>query len=94
MNFSNESIIQCTKNNVCCDLGGEMVILNLKDSAYYGLDPIGKRVWSLIQEPTSFEKLLNQLLDEYEVDVEKCREDLESWVVELAETGLVEVRND
>lgn len=82
------------KNNVSCDLGGEMVILNLKDSAYYGVDPIGKRVWSLIQEETSFENILNRLLDEYDVDAETCRKDLISLLDEMAGVGLIEVRND
>jgi hypothetical protein len=94
MNFSENSIIQCNKDNVCCDLGKEMVVLNLKDSAYYGIDPIGKRVWSLIQEQTSFQHILNQLLDEYDVDAETCRKDLVSLLDEMSVVGLIEVRND
>ena len=71
-----------------------MVILNMKDSAYYGMDSIGKKVWALIQEQTSFQNILNHLLDEYDVDAETCRKDLVSLLDELAGVGLIEVRND
>ena len=31
--------------------GDEVVLLNLRDGVYYGLDGVGARVWTLVQEP-------------------------------------------
>ena len=40
-----------TKDQVSCDLAGEAAILNIKSGVYYGLDPVGARIWNLMQEP-------------------------------------------
>lgn len=49
------------------DLAGEVVILNLKSGYYYGLNPMGTAIWHLLQTHHSLEKVLNALLEEYEV---------------------------
>jgi len=49
--LSEESRLVVSKDQVSCDLAGEAAILNLKNGVYYGLDPVGARIWNLIQEP-------------------------------------------
>ena len=61
------SIVATAKDQVWCELAGEAVILNLKSGVYYGLSPVGARVWSLIQEPKIVSAVLDMLLEEYEV---------------------------
>ena len=34
-----------TRAQASCDLGGEAVLLNLESGQYYGLDPVGARIW-------------------------------------------------
>ena len=46
--FPDHAIIRVAGEVVATDLGDEAAILNLKDGVYYGLDPVGARVWSLI----------------------------------------------
>lgn len=36
---------------VSCDLGGEAAILHLTTGTYYGLDPVGARIWTLLEQP-------------------------------------------
>ncbi|MGH9865973.1 MAG: PqqD family protein, partial [Candidatus Acidiferrales bacterium] len=49
--FTNDAIIVATKQQVSCELGEEAAILNMKNSVYYGLDPVGARIWRLLQQP-------------------------------------------
>jgi hypothetical protein len=81
------------KDQVSSDLGGEVAILDLKAGVYYGLDAVGARIWSLIQEPRTVNEIRDILLEEYEVEPERCEHDLLALLRRLADEGLVEVRN-
>ena len=87
-----DSTIVATKEQVSADLAGESVILNLKSGVYYGLDPLGATVWGLIQKPKSLSEVRDAVLQEYEVEPERCERDLMALFQELAEEGLVEVK--
>lgn len=75
------------------DLQGEQVILDLSSGVYFGLDPMGTRIWHLLQEHQSLQKVLDSLVEEYEVTEAQCTQDLLSFVALLLEKRLVEVRN-
>ena len=53
---------------VSCDLDGEAAILNIKDGIYYGLDPIGAKIWNLIQKPILLKEVVETIWNEYDVD--------------------------
>jgi hypothetical protein len=89
--ISTSSVIVAAQDQVSSDLGKEAVILNLKNGVYYGLDAVGTRVWSLIQEPRAVHEIRDVLLNEYEVEPERCEGDLLALLEELAAENLVEV---
>jgi|SRR5215216_695016 len=88
------SIVVAEKDYVSSDLGGEVAILSLKGGVYYGLDAVGARIWDLIQKPRSVNEIWRILLEEYDVDPERCKRDLLTLLQELSTEGLVEVRNE
>jgi hypothetical protein len=90
--LTKESIVTVSKDQVACDMAEESAILDLKSGQYYGLNPIGTRIWALIQEPTPVVDILSKLLNEYEVDAERCERDLLTLIEELERKGLVEIR--
>ena len=90
---SGSSTVVAPKDQVSSDLGGEVAILDLKAGVYYGLDAVGARIWSLIQEPRTVNEIRDILLEEYDVEPERCERDLLVLLRRLADEGLVEVRN-
>lgn len=82
------------KEQVSCDLGGEAAILNLKSAVYYGLDPVGARIWNLIQEPKRIKEIYEILLKEYNVEPGRCERDLLALLEKLVEEGLIEVKDE
>ena len=90
--LSDDSRISVTQDQVSCDLAGEAAILNLKNSVYYGLDPVGARVWNLIQEPKTLAEIRDTLLGIYDVDSLKLESDLRALLTELAEQGLIDIQ--
>ena len=88
------SLVKAAKEQVSCDLGGEAVILNLKSGEYFGLDPVGARVWSLIQELRSVKAVRDTILEEYDVEPEVCQRDLLALLRDMADQSLIEVENE
>ena len=88
------SIIVASKEQVCCNLEEEAVMLSLEKGKYYGLDPVGTRIWSLVQEPRAVNDILDALLQEYDVEPARCKQDLMALLEKLATEGLIEVRNE
>jgi hypothetical protein len=90
--LSADSIVVMAPEQISCPLGEESAILNLKNSMYYGLDPVGARVWSLLQQPRSVGEIRDTLLSEYEVEADRCEADLLALLEKMRGEGLIEVR--
>jgi len=91
--ISKDTIVVASKDQVSSDLAGEVVTLNLKNGTYYGLDEVGARVWSLIQQPCAVGTIRDAILAEYEVEPERCEHDLLALLQDLENAGLIEVDN-
>ena len=66
--------------------------MNTKHGIYYGLDPIGTEVWKLLQTPRKISDIQELLLQEYEVEAQRCERDLLALLEDLLGAGLIEVR--
>jgi hypothetical protein len=62
-------------------VGEETVILDLASGTYFGLDPVGARIWQLLTEGKTLDDVCATMLAEYEV----TREDIERDVLGLTE---------
>jgi hypothetical protein len=78
-------------DQVSCDVAGEIAILNLRDGVYYGLNPVGARIWTLIQQPTPVAEIKSVILAEFEVEPVACEADLLRVLSDLASYGLLDV---
>jgi len=90
--LSLHSIVVAISEQVSCPLGDESAILNLKNSVYYGMNPVGARVWNLVQQPKSVSQLRDALLEEYEVEAAQCERDLLDLLEQMRVEGLIEIR--
>lgn len=72
-------------------VGDETVILDLESGTYFGLDPVGARMWQLLGEGKSFAEVCNAILDEYDVPRERLEADLLALAAQLAEHRLISV---
>jgi hypothetical protein len=92
--ISLDSVVTVSKDQVSCSLEDEIAIVQLKAGIYYGLDPVGARIWELIATPRSVRAVRDALIAEYEVDAERCEHDVVTLLRTMAEAGLVEVSDE
>lgn len=67
----------------------EAVILSIANNHYYGLNDLATRVWQLLVEHGDPERVIAAVLEEYEVDEVTLRRDLEVFLSNLEQRGLV-----
>lgn len=76
------------------DINGEVVMLSIRNGEYYSLNSVGSCIWDLLQEPCTFQNLVNTLLDTYEVSPEKGINDTLPLLYELLNKGLIEISDE
>lgn len=85
------SLLVQSRAQISTDLGTEAVILNMKTGVYHGLNAVGTRIWNLLAQSMTVNDILNVLLQEYEVEPDRCEHDLLALLQKLADKGLIEV---
>ena len=86
-----ETKIKIPKDILFRELEGEAVLLNLKTGVYFGLNPLGTRIWHLMQKLGSLKPALKTLLAEYTVDASRCEADLRDLAASLHKSGLIQI---
>jgi len=86
-----KTIIERSTDQVSSVLDGEVVILNTNTGKYFNLNPVGSRVWEMIETPCSIESIVARILDEYSVDSVKCQHDILQLTGKLLDANLVKV---
>lgn len=88
-----DSVVGVSSRQISSAMGAEQAILQLDSGKYFGLNPVGARIWQLAAEPRKVGDILATLLAEYEVPADRCRADLLAVLHQLHAAGLIEVRN-
>ena len=76
------------------ELDGEAVLLDLAGESYFRLNEAGLRVWQLLTENGDPELAFCRLLEEFEVDRQTLRDDMEKLLSQLLEEGLLRLSSD
>jgi Coenzyme PQQ synthesis protein D (PqqD) len=80
-----------TEGMMTAPVDNEIVILNLKGNNYISLDPIGRRIWELLEVSINVADLCRKLESEFEGTQVQICDDVISFLGELEREGLVRV---
>jgi len=84
-----ETILQRKTDLLFNEIDGEVVMLSIENSEYYGMDKVGSRIWELLEQPLSFKELVAKLTEEYEVSEQQCADDTMAFLKKLTDKKLV-----
>ncbi|MEY2878056.1 MAG: hypothetical protein RLZZ15_436 [Verrucomicrobiota bacterium] len=65
------------------------VLVDSREGLYFGVNRVGARIWSLLEQPRSVAELVETLTGEFTVDAAACRRETESFLGQLVTQGLV-----
>lgn len=89
--ISLDGTVRIGDDTVFRELAGEAVLLQLEAGMYYGLDPVGTRLWQLMAERGRLRDVFEAAVQEFDIDNETLQRDLLALVATLAEKKLVTV---
>ncbi len=76
------------------EVGEETILLDTQGGRYFGLDPVGTRMWQLLRKHGALRSVYETLLAEYEVTPERLEFDLLALTTKLIEKGLARIQSD
>jgi hypothetical protein len=91
MRLRDDARIAEQDDTVVREVNGEAVLLHLVSERYYVLDEPSTRMWRALVESPTFADATRALGEEFDVEVDVLRRDLERFVGELLDAGLVSV---
>jgi len=86
-----ESRIAMSPDVLVRQVGEESVLLDLKSERYLGLDDVSARFWQVLTTAESVQAACDVLAGEFDVEPARLRGDLNDFVQELLELGLVQL---
>ncbi|MDO9069797.1 MAG: PqqD family protein [Deltaproteobacteria bacterium] len=85
-----DNLILCRKvDKLSTEMEQETVILDLASGVYSGLDEVGTTIWNILEQPQSFGDICQRIMAEYKVEEHVCRNDLLTFLKDLADNGLI-----
>lgn len=84
------STLKIADNVLFQEVDGEAVLLSLDEGCYYGLDELGTRIWKLIHQDLDNEQMVAAIVQEYDVAPEQARRDLDKFLGDLEQSGLIQ----
>jgi hypothetical protein len=86
-----ETVIARRGELLTAAVDGDLVMLDPKSSVYFGLDPVGNRIWELLERPRSVDELCHALEGEFDVTAETCQADVLGFLEQLSDAELLEI---
>ena len=72
------------------EVGADVVALHIGDGQCYGMENVTAVVWALLSEPLDLDRLCEQLVAKYDVEVARCRQEVSALLEQMQQQGLVE----
>jgi len=79
---------------VCREVGGESILVPIRNrvgdlESIFVLSPVASRIWSLLDAPTSAERIVDEICTEFEVERETAQADVNELLASLELASLV-----
>jgi len=88
--FSPATIVVRSSGLMAAEVDQEIVALNIEKGLCYGLNPVGSRIWHLLENPILVSDICKALIAEYQVDPETCQQEVLALLRELHAEGMID----
>ena len=84
-----QTVLKRKSGLMTANMNGDAVMMDISTGKYFNLGQTGGRIWELLEEPMTIEKLLRTLTAEYDVSYERCKADTLPFLQKMADKGLL-----
>jgi Coenzyme PQQ synthesis protein D (PqqD) len=76
---------------VATEMDGDIVMMHISSGQYFGISGVGSRIWALLEHPITLDELISTIVNEYVVDEQTCRNDIQKFMQSLLEQGAAHI---
>lgn len=80
---------QRTPETIFALVDKDVVALHVERGKCYGMEKVSADIWDMLAEPRSVGQLCQTLTQRYEVDPDRCKAEVEQFLGQLVEEGLI-----
>lgn len=73
------------------DMDDETVMMSIEKGEYYGVNPVGRRIWELLETPVTVSSMCDTLCNEYNVETGQCNKDALAFLAQLLQKDVIRV---
>ncbi len=72
----------------------DLVMMDSDQGRYFGLNPVARKIWELLEQPLTQEALVEKLVAVYDITPEQCSQDIAPFILQLTENKLISVADE
>ena len=91
--MSGATLVAAARDVMAAYFSPDVVLLNLQDGVYYGLEDVGARVWTLLQSPIAVGEVCDTIATEFDVDPARASREVRAFLEQLVDRGLATVHD-
>lgn len=82
---------RAAKDVIATEMDRETVLMHVPLGKYFSLNETGRTIWKVLEKgEVSLKTMIEAIMDEFEIDVEQCRRDLEGLLNSMIQKGILE----
>lgn len=83
--------VRRSDSTIASDLKDATVIMDIDAEVFYELNPVAARIWELLEQQTTPERICQQLQTEYTISAEACQTEVMVFLESLVQRSLLEI---
>lgn len=87
--ISNRHRVCQVDGNLVTDMGGEKVMLSIKNGKYYNLGEVGGQIWDHMENLITIPELITRLVEQYDIEKNECEKQVIPFLDHLVAEGLI-----
>ena len=87
------SVISKNPAIISSKMDDEVVMMSIDKGNYYGLNPVAAEIWEMLTAPMTVQAICDRLMEEFDVELEKCYNETLVYIGKLENEGLILVRD-
>lgn len=89
MTLNDDTVLARTDTVLHADLEDAIAMMNIETGEYYNLNPVGSRIWTLLETPRSLGAICEVLVAEFSVPAQTCRDETAAFLADLLDRKIV-----
>jgi Coenzyme PQQ synthesis protein D (PqqD) len=91
--LSLDCIVQRDPDVVAAEVDRDLIMVSITNASYYGVSNVAREIWEAIERPKKVSDVIDDLAATYNVDRSLCEEQTLSFLENLLNEHLVQVRD-